>query len=151
MHHASGEILKTRTTTYAAILLTAAAALTACDDSTSSDSGKPASPKPSATAEKEPAQKQKDENHKAADIPPKPTGQKRQQLLDALAKAAPDVVRYEDKAIDAARNQCSSINGGGSTLDWAASQRFSYKDVTTTEAEGKAINDALKTSGFCTV
>ncbi|MGW3513706.1 hypothetical protein [Streptomyces sp. NPDC000994] len=143
--------MKTRTATYAVILLAAAAALTACDDSTSSDSSKPASSEPSATAAKEPPQKQKDESSKGAGIPPKPTGQKRQQLLDALAKAAPDVVRYEDKAIDAARNQCSSINGRGTKLDWAASQRFSYKDVTTTEAQGKAINDALNASGFCKV
>lgn len=88
---------------------------------------------------------------KAAGIPPVPTGAERQELLDALAQAAPDTVTYEDKAIDAARNQCSAINGGSNRLDWLASQRFTYKDVTTTEAQGKKINDALKASGFCTV
>ncbi|MFF9819811.1 hypothetical protein [Streptomyces sp. NPDC014006] len=54
-------------------------------------------------------------------------------------------------ALDAARNQCSSINNGGQRLDWMNSQRFSYKDVTTSEAQGKAINNALKASGFCRV
>ena len=44
-----------------------------------------------------------------------------------------------------------AINGGAQKLDYFASQRFSYKDVTTTEAQGKAINDALKASGFCKV
>lgn len=88
---------------------------------------------------------------KDAGIPPEPTGAERQQLLDALTQAAPDTVRYEDEAVDAARNQCSAINNGSTKADWAASQRFTYKDVTTTEAQGKKINDALKASGFCNV
>ncbi|MCX4987137.1 hypothetical protein [Streptomyces sp. NBC_00572] len=82
-------------------------------------------------------------------LPPKPTGQVRADLLAALKAVAPGTVRYEDKAVDAARNQCQAINGGGSKLDWTASQRFTYKDVTTTEAQGKSINEALKKSGFC--
>jgi hypothetical protein len=64
---------------------------------------------------------------KAAGIPPEPTGAKRAKLLRALAAVNPDIVKYEDKAIDAARNQCSTINGGGRRLDWSASQRFTYK------------------------
>ncbi|MFE6062529.1 hypothetical protein [Streptomyces sp. NPDC056431] len=35
--------------------------------------------------------------------------------------------------------------------DWFASQHFTYKDVTTTEAQGKVINQALKDSGFCVI
>lgn len=120
-------------------------ALTACEGDDKADNGKPS---PSATAS-ELTQKQKDKISKAAGIPPKPTGVKRQQLLDALAAVAPNVVRYEDKAVDAARNQCSSINGNGGKLDWAAAMRFTYKDVKTTEAQGAKINDALKKSGFC--
>ncbi|MEV8042446.1 hypothetical protein AB0P02_01195 [Streptomyces griseoluteus] len=92
-----------------------------------------------------------DETRKGTGLPGKPTGAKRTALLQALAAAAPDVVRYEDKAVEAARNQCSSINGGAQRLDWAASQRFTYKDITTTEAEGKRINAALRESGFCKV
>jgi hypothetical protein len=89
---------------------------------------------------------------KAAGIPPRPTGADRQSLLDALAEASPDVVKYEDKAVDAARNQCSAINGEGvRRIDWLASQRFTYKDVITTEEQGAKINAALKKSGFCEV
>ncbi|MET7608277.1 hypothetical protein [Streptomyces avermitilis] len=133
--------MKTRAIT--ALLLTAAA-LTACT-TTSSSSDKPAKkPKSTPSVSMSAAEK-------AAGIPAEPTGAKRAELLRALAAANPDVVKYEDKAIDAARNQCSAINGGGSKVDWTASQRFTYKDVTTTEAQGKQINDALKGLKFCKV
>ncbi|MFE6428157.1 hypothetical protein ACFVOB_22230 [Streptomyces rochei] len=135
-------------TTAAALAAAALLALTAC--SSSSDDEADTKPKASAS-EQELTQEQKDDAAKSAGLPPEPTGEKRQQLLDVLAKAAPDVVKYEDDAIDAARNQCMSINGGGGKLDWTASQRFTYEDVTTTEAQGKAINEALKSSGFCNV
>ncbi|WP_432032755.1 hypothetical protein [Streptomyces antibioticus] len=82
-------------------------------------------------------------------IPPVPTGADRQELLNAIAQAAPDAARYEDKAIDAARNQCSALDSD--RADWLASQRFTYKDVTTTEAQGKQINTALKSLRFCDV
>lgn len=159
----SGGTLKYRATVYAAALLTTAAALTACN---SSDDSKDTDSKPS-TATRTPAPattsaipdptldpSQSSDNsaaEKAAGIPPKPTGATRAKLLRALAAVNPDIVRYEDKAIDAARNQCSAINGGGGRLDWAASQRFTYKDVTTTEAQGKQINQALKEGEFCKV
>ncbi|MEU1458004.1 hypothetical protein [Streptomyces avermitilis] len=133
--------MKTRAIT--ALLLTAAA-LTACT-TTSSSSDKPAKkPKSTPSVNMSAAEK-------AAGIPAEPTGAKRAELLRALAAANPDIVKYEDKAIDAARNQCSAINGGGSKVDWTASQRFTYKDVTTTEAQGKQINDALKGLKFCKV
>jgi hypothetical protein len=140
--------MNTRTAAAATLAAVALLALTAC--SSSSDDEADTKPKASAS-EQELTQEQKDDAAKAAGIPPEPTGEQRQQLLDTLAKAAPDVVKYEDKAIDAARNQCSALNGGGAKVDWTASQRFSYKDVTTTEAQGKAINEALKSSGFCNV
>lgn len=88
---------------------------------------------------------------KTTSLPPEPTGTKRAELLHALAAVNRDIVKYEEKAIDAARNQCSSVIGDSPKADWAASQRFTYKDVVTTEAQGKAINDALKASGFCKV
>ncbi|MEV4335751.1 hypothetical protein [Streptomyces sp. NPDC049590] len=133
--------------TASAVCAAALIALTAC----SSSSDDTAKPKPSAT-EQDLSQQQKDDIARAAGMPPKPTGEKRQQLLDALKQTAPDVVRYEDKAVDAARNQCSSLNGTGvKRIDWLASQRFTYKDVTTTEAQGKQINATLKRIGFCKV
>ncbi|MFE9020592.1 hypothetical protein ACFYNL_18810 [Streptomyces sp. NPDC007808] len=82
-------------------------------------------------------------------IPPEPTGAARAGLLRALAAANQDIVKHEDEAVDAARNQCSAINGGGRKLDRSAAQRFTYEDVTTTEAQGKQINEALKGLGFC--
>jgi uncharacterized protein YceK len=130
----------------AATIAIAALALTGCssDDDTDTD----AKPKASAS---EASQKQKDDAAKAGGLPPEPTGAKRQQLLDALAKAAPDTVKYEDKAVDAARNQCSAFGEGVKRPDWLASQRFTYKDVTTSEAQGAQINAALKRIGFCKV
>ncbi|MFE0819153.1 hypothetical protein [Streptomyces sp. NPDC058847] len=133
------------TRTAAAICAGALLALTAC--SSSSDDQADTKPTPKASA----SQEQKNDAAKLGGLPPRPTGEKRQQLLDALAKAAPDVVRYEDKAVDAARNQCSAFGEGVKRPDWLASQRFTYKDVTTTEAQGKQINEALKSIGFCNV
>lgn len=55
-------------------------------------------------------------------MPLRPTGADRRALLDALAAAAPDAFRYDDEAVDAARNQCSAINGTGvKRIDWLAS------------------------------
>ncbi|RSS59564.1 hypothetical protein [Streptomyces sp. WAC01280] len=82
-------------------------------------------------------------------LPPKPTGQKRTDLLAAIKAVNPAAVTYEDKAVDAARNQCSALNSDKAA--WLASQRFTYKDVTTTEEQGGKINEALKTLGFCNV
>jgi hypothetical protein len=138
--------MNTRTIT-AALLTAATLALTAC--SSSSDDGAKAtkpSHKPTATPSMDTGAAQK-----AAGIPPEPTVAKRAELLRALAAANPDIVKYEDKAVDAARNQCSAINGGAQRLDWLAAQRFTYKDVTTSEAQGKQINQALKGLGFCKV
>ncbi|TMU98086.1 hypothetical protein [Streptomyces sp. DASNCL29] len=131
----------------AAIAAACLLALTACDSGDDKAEDKP-SPSPTTS---ELTQKQKDEISKAAGMPPRPTGAERQRLLKTLAAVAPDVVRYEDKAVDAARNQCRSINDNGAKVDWAASMRFTYKDVKTTEAQGAKINDALKKSGFCNV
>ncbi|MEW1640768.1 MULTISPECIES: hypothetical protein [unclassified Streptomyces] len=130
-----------RTTALTAVAVLAAA-LTACSNSDSGDAKDTASSTPSvdiAAAEK------------AAGIPPIPTGTKRQQLLDALAEVNPGVAAYEDKAIDAARNQCGALNSHTARPDLTASQRFSYRGVTTTEAQGKQINEALTSLGFCKV
>ncbi|MFD0396086.1 hypothetical protein ACFQ3Z_44175 [Streptomyces nogalater] len=140
--------MNTRITT-TGICAAALLALTAC--SSGSDDAEPmpieaSTPKTSPTPSDDWSAAEK-----TAGIPPEPTAAKRAELLRALAAANPDIVKYEDKAVDAARNQCRSINGGGNKLDWAASQRFTYKDVTTTEAQGKQINEALKGIGFCEV
>lgn len=133
--------------TAAALLLSAALALTACSPSDDKTDAEP-KPKPSTN---ELTQKQKDDAARSAGLPPKPDAAERAKLIRALEAAAPDVVRYEDKAVDAARNQCGSINGKAKRLNWGASQRFTYKDVTTTEEQGAKINEALKATGFCKV
>lgn len=133
-------------TTVAAVIGATALALTACSGTDTADS--PGNTKHAATPKFSPSPGWS-VAEKVAGIPPKPTGVKRAELLRALAAANPDIVKYEDKAIDAARNQCSAINGGANKPDWNASQRFSYKDVTTSEAQGKQINEALKGLGFC--
>ncbi|GAA3956807.1 hypothetical protein GCM10022384_07410 [Streptomyces marokkonensis] len=138
--------MNTRTAA-AALAAGALLALTACSSSDDEADTKPKAP----ATEQEPTQAETADAAKGTGLPPRPTGEKRQQLLDALAKAAPDVVRYEDKAVDAARNQCSAFGEGVKRPDWLASQRFTYKDVTTTEAQGKQINQALKSIGFCNV
>ncbi|KOV75606.1 MULTISPECIES: hypothetical protein [unclassified Streptomyces] len=138
--------MRTRTT-IAAVMAALAVSLVGCG---SSDSGEDAKPEATKTPEasSEPSI-DAGTAEKAAGIPPEPTGGKREELLRALAAANPGIVKYEDKAIDAARNQCSALNGGSGKADWAASQRFTYKDVTTTEAQGKQINEALRGLGFC--
>ncbi|WP_406182260.1 hypothetical protein [Streptomyces canus] len=126
--------------------ITAALAVTLVGCNSSDDDSKPKATKSSSLPSVDVSAAEK-----AAGIPAEPTGAKRAELLRALAAANPDIVKYEDKAIDAARNQCSALNGGGSKVDWTASQRFTYKDVTTTEAQGKQINEALKGLVFCKV
>ncbi|MFF4020927.1 hypothetical protein [Streptomyces sp. NPDC001843] len=137
----------------AAILAVTALALAACssNDSGGRDDAKPeASAKATATGQ-DLTHQQRHDARAAAGIPPEPTGAKRAELLRALAAANPDTVKYEDKAVDAARNQCSAINSGAKRLDRLASQRFTYKGVETTEAQGKQINDALEGIGLCKV
>lgn len=129
-------------TTIAAATAVLAVALAGCSSSDSTDA------KPTASKSSEPSI-DISAAEKAAGIPPEPTGAKRAKLLRALAAANPGIVKYEDKAIDAARNQCSALSS--EKADWSASQRFTYKDVTTTEAQGKQINAALKSLGFCKV
>lgn len=131
----------------AATLLTLAACTSA---ETTASSAEAADTTPSATPSRL-TNEEREEIGKEIGMPAEPAGDKRQELLDTIAEVNPDAVRYEDKAIDAARNQCFAINGDGKRLGWTASQRFTYRDVTTTEAQGKQINAALKASGFCDV
>ncbi|MFD3503402.1 hypothetical protein ACFWWT_12715 [Streptomyces sp. NPDC058676] len=149
--------MNARTTTAALRAAGAATllALTACtsggddDKATSPAPNTATTPKPPSTA----ATPSTDPSSAAtaAGIPPEPIGAARVRLLRALAAANPQIVKYEDKAVDAARNQCGAINGGARRLDRSASQRFTYEDVTTTETQGRQINEALKGLGFCEV
>jgi hypothetical protein len=123
--------MKTRAAAVAITTLLALT-LTACgssDDETST-------PKASKTVDHSEAEK-------AAGIPADPQGAKRTALLAALKAIHPDLVTDEDKAVDNARNQCSTITGGGNA-DMTAKARFSTADHEVTDAEATAINAALK-------
>ncbi|MDT0432792.1 DUF732 domain-containing protein [Streptomyces salyersiae] len=81
---------------------------------------------------------------KSAGIPDAPTGAERDAYLAAIKAAAPTAVEDEEKAIDAGRNQCSSLNGGGADPDGAAAQRFGNDAAPLTVEQGKALNAALR-------
>jgi hypothetical protein len=76
------------------------------------------------------------------DIPAVPTGSERTALIAALKAVNPAIVTDEDKAIDAARDQCATFNGSGEA-DMTARERFSTSDHAVTDAEAKEINEAL--------
>ncbi|MFF2012992.1 hypothetical protein ACFVWY_28510 [Streptomyces sp. NPDC058195] len=81
---------------------------------------------------------------KAAGIPPAPTGNARDAYLDAIAAVDPQIIADEEKAIDAGRNQCSSLAKPNDKIDWLAAQRFGNDTRPLTDAQGKALNAALR-------
>ncbi|MEV6106896.1 hypothetical protein AB0M28_19580 [Streptomyces sp. NPDC051940] len=116
----------------AALLL----ALTGC----SSDSDTPGSaadtkPTPSAAAP---------ETQENTGIPPAPTGAERDALLAAIRDVNARLTADEDKAINAARNQCHSLEGGTTTADHSAAVRFSYDGITLSDDDGAHLNIGLR-------
>ncbi|MEU1620837.1 hypothetical protein ABZ479_26470 [Streptomyces sp. NPDC005722] len=85
----------------------------------------------------------------ASGIPSAPTGAERTALIAALQAINPDFAKDPDKAVEAARQQCAAINSNDPQADAEASRRFTYHGNELTEAQGKAINDALKSLKFC--
>ncbi|WP_405561904.1 DUF732 domain-containing protein [Streptomyces sp. NBC_01180] len=77
-------------------------------------------------------------------IPPKPTGADRDAYLKAIKAVDPTLVTDEDKAIDAGRNQCQALDGGASNTDHFAAARFGNDAHPLTDAQGKALNAALR-------
>ncbi|MGP4084165.1 hypothetical protein [Streptomyces sp. KR55] len=127
--------------TIAAITAALTIALVGCssdDSSDKADSAKSSAPAATNTADNNAAEE-------AAGIPAEPTGKARDGLLAVLFDVNPALVADEDKAIDNARNQCSTINGGGNA-DASAQARFSTSEHEVTQAEAQAINAALKAS-----
>jgi hypothetical protein len=82
-----------------------------------------------------------DADERATGIPAEPTGAERTALIAALEAINPALVTDEDKAIDNARDQCSTLGGGDA--DGAAKARFSTSDHEVTAAEATAINETL--------
>ncbi|WP_431959194.1 hypothetical protein [Actinacidiphila sp. bgisy160] len=82
-------------------------------------------------------------------LPASPTGAERAALIAALQAVNPDFAKDPDKAIDAARKLCGAINSNSPQADAEAARSFTYHGNELTEAQGKAINDALKRLKFC--
>ncbi|MER7806195.1 DUF732 domain-containing protein [Streptomyces sp900116325] len=81
---------------------------------------------------------------KNAGMPPKPTGAERDAVLATILDVNSNLIHDEDKAIDAARNQCAALDGGATNPDHTAAQRFSYDGVTLTDDDGSHINFGLR-------
>ncbi|MFE9766615.1 hypothetical protein ACFYPC_19120 [Streptomyces sp. NPDC005808] len=81
---------------------------------------------------------------KAAGLPPEPTGAERDAVLAAIHDVNAKLTTDEDKAIDAARNQCSALDGGATNPDHTAALRFSYDAVTLTDDDGAHLNTGLR-------
>ncbi|MET9922623.1 hypothetical protein ABZZ04_37000 [Streptomyces sp. NPDC006435] len=134
-----------------AVLLAASAAallaLTACS-ADEKDVTKPAPEASAPTAEEPPV----DDSGKSSDaeraegIPDAPIGDARDAYLDAIAAVDQRLIVDEQKAIDAGRNQCSSPAKPNDKIDWTAAQRFGNDAQPLTDAQGKALNEALRKS-----
>ncbi|MEU4097490.1 hypothetical protein [Streptomyces sp. NPDC026673] len=81
---------------------------------------------------------------KNAGMPPEPTGAKRDAVLAAVMDVNSNLTHDEDKAINAARNQCAALDGDATNPDHSAAQRFSYDGVTLTDDDGRHINIGLR-------
>ncbi|WP_327365313.1 hypothetical protein [Streptomyces sp. NBC_01217] len=81
---------------------------------------------------------------KNADLPPEPTGAERDAVLATILDVNSNLIHDEDKAINAARNQCAALDGGATDPDHSAAQRFSYDGVTLTDDDGSHINFGLR-------
>ncbi|MFD7439447.1 hypothetical protein [Streptomyces sp. NPDC059861] len=132
--------MRIRTTT-AAVVAILAVTVVGCSSDTASDAKADTSkstPSEASTAA--------DNSGAAKDVgmPPEPTGAERDAVLAAIRDVNGNLIRDEDKAIDAARNQCVSLDGGATNPDHSAAQRFSYDGVTLTDDDGSHINFGLR-------
>ncbi|MEU5451924.1 hypothetical protein [Streptomyces californicus] len=131
-----------RTTVLPAALL----ALTACSPEETESAPAPAASTPA--AKEQPADDgesgESSDAEKTAGVPDTPTGTDRAAYLAAIKAVDPRIVEDEEKAIDAGRNQCSSLAGGGNKVDWLAAQRFGNNTRPLTDAQGKQLNTALR-------
>ncbi|MFC5801981.1 hypothetical protein [Streptomyces formicae] len=132
--------MRIRATT-AAVTAVLAVTLVGCSSDNGSDSKadttKSSAPETSSAADNSGAAK-------AAGLPPEPTGDERSAVLGAIFDVNAKLTQDEDKAIDAARNQCSALDGGATNPDHSAAQRFSYNGVTLTDDDGSHINIGLR-------
>lgn len=130
-------------TTTAAIAAAAVLAVTVVgcssekDSESKADTVKSTAPEASSAADNSGAAKN-------AGLPPEPTGAERDAVLASILDVNSNLVHDEDKAINAARNQCAALDGGGTNPDHSAAQWFSYDGVTLTDDDGSHINIGLR-------
>lgn len=132
--------MRIRTTT-AAVVAILAVTVVGCSSDKGSDSEADATRSTAPAASSAADSSGADEN---AGMPPEPTGAERDAVLAAIHDVNGELTHDEDKAIDAARNQCASLDGGGTNPDHSAAQRFSYDGVTLTDEDGSHINFGLR-------
>jgi hypothetical protein len=77
-------------------------------------------------------------------LPPEPTGAGRTVYLAALTAVDPALGADAGKAVDDGRNQCTTLDTGGRNPDHSAAERFGSGTHPLTDAQGKAINAALR-------
>ncbi|MFK4548236.1 Flp pilus assembly protein TadD [Streptomyces tendae] len=137
--------MRIRTAT-AALIAALAVALVGCgsDDGKTESAADSSQAQPSTTESTEAAQPGGKSSDIAVGIPAEPTGAERDAVLAAVMDVNAKLVADEDKAIDAARNQCSALDGGASNVDHLAAQRFSYGGVTLTDDDGDHLNIGLR-------
>ncbi|MDX3237510.1 hypothetical protein PV392_17865 [Streptomyces sp. ME03-5709C] len=140
--------MRKRIATTTLLLAVAGTALGGCGSSKDTAA---TAPEPTASAPSPVAQADQGGSLASAGIPAAPTGAERAALIAALQAINPDFAKDPDKAVDAARNQCAAINSNSPQADAEAAQRFTYHGNELTDAQGKAINDALKSLDFCAV
>ncbi|MEW1862747.1 hypothetical protein OG896_22060 [Streptomyces sp. NBC_00669] len=76
--------------------------------------------------------------------PPAPSGVNRQTYLAALKAIDPSLAADPNQVIDQGRTQCTEINGDPQTADHLAAERFGSPGHPLTDAQGAAIDAALK-------
>ncbi|MGW3687749.1 DUF732 domain-containing protein [Streptomyces sp. NPDC005125] len=108
----------------------------------------PARGRPKSTAPEASSAADDSGSAKNAGLPPKPIGAERDAVLATILDVNSNLIHDEDKAINAARNQCAALDGGATNPDHSAAQRFSYDGVTLTDDDGSHINFGLRKT-FC--
>ncbi|MDT3724539.1 hypothetical protein ROS62_06405 [Streptomyces sp. DSM 41972] len=136
-----------RTRTAAALIAALAVTLVGCssDDSKTEAAASSSSAQPSATHSTQAADRPGIDASEADDVlPAEPTGAERDAVLAVVMDVSAKLLADEDKAIDAARNQCGALNSGAANVDHLAAQRFSYDGVTLTDEDGAHLNTGLR-------
>ncbi|TLS46898.1 hypothetical protein FE633_07355 [Streptomyces montanus] len=131
--------MRIRTTTAAVAAILAVTVGCSSDNGSDNKAGTTKSSAPEASSAADDSGPKKD-----VGMPPEPTGTERAAVLAAIHDVNGNLTHDEDKALDAARNQCAALDDGATNPDHSAAQRFSYAGVTLTDDDGSHINSGLR-------